>query len=247
MTFPAKTRVTVTLITNSVGGYDRFRRGRTQPEVAFALTRRKDNFVHHHELPLTDKAARPRPGAGKHIAVQWDLPANLVLGANTKVTCKKTGSGRQKCTGRLAPKAKRLRWSMAERYRRPFGFFVGAGVAFTHRGVEALLRGGASLMLRGHKDLLTLSAETDAKERFALALTYQLFLPYSPHNWELGAHFELGMVLDVVPKVRPAIRLGAALHMAVVRVNLLWDLYPGELKKGGGPSWRGMAVIGIGF
>ena len=45
----------------------------------------------------------------------------------------------------------------------------------------------------------------------------------------------------------PAIRLGAALHMTVVRVNLLFDLYPGELKKGGGPSWRGIIAAGIGF
>lgn len=247
--FGARTKVTLTLITNSVGGYDRFRRRRTQPEVSFAMTRRKDAFVTHHELPLTDPAARTRSRSDKALEVEWTLAANLVLGANTKLSCKRTGPRRrrQKCTGRLGATERRLRWSVAEKHRRPVGFFVGAGVAFTHRGNEALLRGGAQLMLRSRKDLLTLSAETDAKSRFALALTYQLFLPYAPHSMEMGAHFELGMALDVVPAVRPAIRAGAAFHMTVIRMNLLFDLYPGELKKGGGPSWRGMFVVGIGF
>lgn len=136
---------------------------------------------------------------------------------------------------------------MAEKYRWPVGFFIGAGVAFTHRGAEGLLRGGASLMVRSRKDLVSLSAETDAKRRFSLALTYQLFLPYTPHTMEMGTHFEFGLALDVVPAVRPAIRMGAALHMTVIRLNLLFDLYPGELKKGGGPSWRGIVAIGIGF
>ncbi len=249
VTFRARAQVTLTLITNSVGGYDRFRRGRTQAQVSFAMTRRHNHFVHHHELPLTDPEARPRPSTGPAIQVEWILPANLVLGANTKVTCQRSGSGRpeQKCTGRIAPTAKQLRWSTAEKYRRPVGFFLSAGVAFNNRGAEALLRGGASLMVRSRKDLVSLSAETDAKERFALALTYQLFLPYTPHSKEMGLHFELGMALDVVPQVRPAIRLGTALHMTVVRVNLLFDLYPGELKKGGGPSWRGIIAAGIGF
>jgi len=247
--FGARTQVTLTLITNSVGGFDRFRRGRTQPEVSFALTRRKDHMVHHHELSLADPAARPGPGRRQELRVEWTLPATLVLGANTKLTCRRTGPGRrqQRCTGRLEPGATRLRWSMAERHRRPVGFFVGAGVAFTHRGAEALVRGGASVMVRSRKDLVTLSAETDAKERFALALTYQLFLPYTPHAMEMGVHFELGMALDLVPEVRPAIRAGAGLHMSMVRLNLLFDLYPGELEKGGGPSWRGMVVVGLGF
>lgn len=242
----ARSRVTLTLITNSVGGYDRFRRGRTQAEVAFSGTRRKDNFVHHHELPLTDPAARPHPGAGRDIPVTWTLPANLELGANTKVTCKRTGR-QQRCTARLKSTAKQLRWSVAERYHRPVGFFLGVGVAFTHRGAEAHLRAGASLMLRSHKDLLTLTAETDAKSRFAMALTYQLFLPYSPHNWEMGGHFELGLALDLYPAVRPAIRAGTTLHIGAIRVNLLFDLYPGELKAGGGPSWRGVVGAGFGF
>lgn len=247
--FGARAQVTFTLITNSVGGYDRFRRGRTQPEVSFCLTRRKDHMVHHHELPLTDPAARPGPGNGRDIHVEWTLPANLVLGANTKLACRRAGHKRRqkRCTGRLEPGAKQLRWSVAERYRWPVGFFVGAGLAFTNRGVEALVRGGASLMVRSRKDLVTLSAETDARERFALALTYQLFLPYAPHAMEMGAHFELGMALDLVPEVRPAIRAGAAMHISMVRVSLLFDLYPGELKKDGGPSWRGMVVAGVGF
>lgn len=136
---------------------------------------------------------------------------------------------------------------MAEKYRHPFGFFLSGGVAFTHRGAEGILRGGASLMVRSRKDLVTLSAETDARERFALALTYQLFLPYTPHSMEMGVHFELGLALDVIPSVSPAIRLGVVGHMTVVRVNLLFDLYPGELQKGGRPSWRGMVAAGIGF
>lgn len=243
----ARSRVTLTLITNSVAGYDRFRRGRTQAEVAFSGTRREDNFVYHHELPLTDPAARGRPGGGRDLPVTWILPAHLKLGANTKVTCKRAGRHQQRCTARLKTTAKTLRWSIAERYRRPVGFFLGVGLAFTHRGVEAHLRAGASLMLRSHQDLLTLTAETDAKERFAMALTYQLFLPYSPYNWELGAHFELGLALDLYPAVRPAIRAGTTLHIGAIRVNLLFDLYPGELKAGGGPSWRGVVGAGFGF
>jgi len=248
VTFGARAQVKLTLITNSVGGYDRFGRGRTQPEVSFALTRRPNHFVHHHELPLTDPEARPRPSTGPNLQVEWTLPANLILGANTKVTCKRSGTGsEQKCTGRIGPTEKRLRWSMAQPYRRPVGFFLSAGVAFTHRGAEGLLRGGAQLMVRSRKDLVSLSAETDARSRFALAVTYQLFWPYTPHSMEMGVHVELGLALDVVPAVRPAVRLGTVLHMTVVRVNLLFDLYPGELKKGGGPSWRGIIAAGIGF
>jgi len=247
--FGARAEVTLTLISNSVGGYDRFRRKRTQPEVSFGLNRRKDHMVTHHELPLTDPAARLRTSADRPIEVTWTLPANLALGANTKLRCQSTGLRRQqqKCSGRLHPTASRLRWSMAEKYHWPVGVFVGAGVAFTHRGAEPLLRGGISVMVRRRKDVLSLAAETDAKERVALALTYQLYLPYAPHSMEMGGHFELGMALDLVPAVRPAFRAGAAFHISVVRVNLLFDLYPGELKKGGGPSWRGMVVFGIGF
>ncbi len=245
---PARGRVTITLITNSVGGYDRFRRARTQPEVSFVGTRRRDHFVHHHELLLVDPWAR-RPRRGSKIEVTITLPTGLELGSNTGLACKSERGPRalQRCSGRVSSGLKVLRWSMAERRRRPWGLFVGVGLAFTHRGGEPLLRAGASIMLRRRKDLVSLSAETDARERFGLALSYQLFLPYAPHSAEMGGHFELGLEVDLVPHVRPAIRLGAALHISMVRVGLLLDVYPGEMKKGGGPSWRGQLTAGVGF
>ncbi|MFH2005226.1 MAG: hypothetical protein ABI333_01440 [bacterium] len=243
----ARSLTTVALITNSVAGYDRFRRGRTQPEVSFALTRRNDNFVHHHELQLRDPAARSTPGGrARAVRVSVILPRGLTLGSTVALRCKTTTRERR-CEGRLGPDTGRWRWSLAQSYKRPVGFFLGAGVAFTTRGAEPLLRGGMSLMVRSRKDLVTLSAETDAKERIALALVYQLFLPYAPHSMQMGGHFELGMVLDVHPAARPAIRAGAAFHFALVRINLLFDLYPGETKTGGAPAWRGIVAAGLGF
>ena len=245
--FPAGATRTIALISRSVGGFDRVRRGRTQPEVSFALTRRKDNFVYHHELLLRDPGARPHPGgAAGELQVSVRVPKDLVLGASVKLTCRVTGRWRD-CTGRLRGGDKRLTWSVAERYRRPVGFFVSIGAAMTRHRVEALLRVGASLMVRSRRDLVAFSLETDAKERVAFGLVYQLFLPFMPHSHEMGGHGELGLVLDVAPTVTPAFRAGAAFHFSFVRVNVLFDLYPFEFKKGGRPTWRAMATAGLGF
>ncbi len=245
--FPAGGRRTVTLITQSVGGFDRTSRPRTQAEVAFALNRRKDNFTYHHELRLRDPEARATPGgATGRIPLEIDVPKSLVVGADVSLRCETHGK-RRRCHGSVPSDRSEVRWAVAAMYHFPLGVFVTVGGAVTRHRREFWLRAGLSVLLRQRKDLLTLSGETDAHTRFGLALVYQLFLPYAPSSQEMGAHGELGLVLDVWPKVRPAIRLGAAFHMSVIRLNVLADIYPGEFKDGGAPAWRILLGAGIGI
>jgi len=245
--FPAGGRRTVTLITQSVGGFDRTSRPRTQAEVAFALNRRQDNFTYHHEIRLRDRAARARPGgAAGRIPLEIDVPRSLVVGADVALRCETHGK-RRRCRGVVPGDRSEVRWAVAAKYHLPLGVFVTVGAAFTRHRRELWLRAGLSVLLRQRKDLLTLSGETDAHTRFGLALVYQLFLPYTPRAMEMGAHGELGLVLDVWPEVRPAIRLGAAFHMSILRLNVFADIYPGEFKDGGAPAWRIGLGAGIGL
>jgi hypothetical protein len=246
VTLPAGARRTLTVVTNSVGGFDRIRRQRTAPEVGFAGIRRRDAFVHHHEL-------RRRPPDGSPVArplrptrLTLDVPRSLLAGASVPLRCQRDAR-RQICQGEVPVAADAVQWSVAERHRRPVGLSAGAGVAFNNRGAEALLRAAVSLLVRRRRDLVTLAAETDARSRVALALTYELLAPFQPHAYEIGFGGELGLVLDVYPEARPAIRAGATVRFSIAHAAIRFDLYPGEIPKGGGAAWRGLLVLGIGL
>lgn len=248
VSFGAGGRRTLALVSQSVAGFDRTSRPRTQAEVAFTGTRRRDYFTYHHELRLRDPEGRPRPGgAAGHITLEVDLPRDLEVGADVPLRCAKRAA-RRRCHGQLAPDRERLLLALAAPYKRPVGLFAQVGLGATKDGVEAWLRAGASLFLRRHLDLLTLTGETDAQHRFGLGLAYQLFLPYTPNTHEMGAHFELGLVLDVWPEVRPALRLGGAFHFGFIQLGALLDFYPGELgKRATGPPWRFLFGAGLGM
>lgn len=245
--FPKGGRRIVTLVSQSVAGFDRLSRPRTQAEVAFVGTRRPDYFTYHHELRLVDPAARPSPGgASGKVGLEIEAPSGLEIGANLGLDCS-TARGRRSCQGEIPRDMERLLLGVAPAHRRPVGVFVTAGLGVTDQGVEAWLRGGLSLLLRRRLDLLTLAAETDAQERLSLALVYELFLPYRPSTHEMGAHAELGLVLDVLPVVTPGIRMGAAFHFGFIRVQALIDVYPGEIRQGDSPAWRLLVGAGLGI
>jgi hypothetical protein len=248
VTFEAGARHTLTLVSHSVAGFDRQSRPRTQAEVSFAGTRRRDSFTYHHELRLRAPEARTRPGGeAGGVALELDLPRDLELGSEPPLRCAARG-GRQRCHGELTPDTERLLIGLAAPYKRPVGFFAQVGVGATRDGAEPWVRVGASLLLRRRLDLLTLSAESDVQHRFGLGLAYQVFLPYRPNLHEMGASFELGLVLDVWPELRPAIRLGGAFRFGFVGLGALLDFYPGELGgDASGPSWRLLLGAGVGL
>jgi hypothetical protein len=237
----------IRLATQSVGGFDRISRPRTGAEVAQLLARRDDPFTYHHELRLRDPAGRRRLGGQKGaVSLQVDVPRGQVVTADVKLRCHTVGP-RRRCAGRIGPDHDVLHLAVAEAYRFPLGGFVALGVGFTAGGAEAWLRAGLSLRLRDRKDQLALSVETDAQRRASLGLVYQLFLPYTPSSHEMGGHAELGLVLDVAPEARPAIRLGAAFHASFIRINVLADVYPGSFGEDDGPAWRVLLGAGLGL
>jgi hypothetical protein len=248
VSFGAGGRRTLELVSQSVAGFDRTSRPRTQAEVAHAGTRRRDYFTYHHELWLRDPEARPLPGgAAGHVALELDLPRALEVGADVPLQCAHQAA-RRRCHGLLSSDRERLLLALSARYHRPVGLVAQVGIGATRDGVEAWLRAGASLFLRRRLDLLTLTGETDAQHRFGLGLAYQLFLPYNPNTHEMGAHFELGLVLDCWPEVRPALRLGGAFRFGFIQLGALLDFYPGELdKSASGPAWRVLLGAGIGL
>ncbi len=107
----------------------------------------------------------------------------------------------------------------------PLGLSMGAGFYLSRTGIDPRLRLALDAELPG--GLAVLSFDADPTGPLSAALAYRLqtrFQPFLP----LGAHLEVGGVLDVYPRRLPGVRSGLGSHFFFFDSMVQVDLFPGE-------------------
>jgi len=107
----------------------------------------------------------------------------------------------------------------------PLGLSMGAGFYLSKSGIDPRLRLALDAELPG--GLAVLSFDADPTGPLSAALAYRLqtrFQPFLP----IGAHLEVGGVLDVYPRRLAGVRAGLGSHFFFFDSMVQVDLFPGE-------------------
>ena len=113
----------------------------------------------------------------------------------------------------------------------PLGLSLGAGFYLSGSGLDPRLRLALDSELPG--GLVALSFDADPTGPLSAAVAYRLQTPFQPFL-PIGAHLEVGGVLDVHPRRRAGVRSGVGSHLLFFDSMVQLDLFPGLPSLG----WR---------